>query len=201
LDPTDHQDRTRNGGISRPWRKSCWLAQRYDDTAGRPKRVHSKKEEHNCSVVGTRSKEEEWRPMSPKKTRLGSARLLVAVLSRTGETWELQQARATQPGLRRRRRRIRADMETSRLSRSTGDVSARQEMICLIRERRAAEEAKIDADRRELAELMERGSEYLSPGQIRRIVQCLEGTSEEPLAMLQGLDREIRQLVRDSPEA
>jgi hypothetical protein len=32
-------------------------------------------------------------------------------------------------------------------------------------------------------------------------VQCLNGTSEEPLAMLQGLDREIRQLVRDNPEA
>jgi hypothetical protein len=61
--------------------------------------------------------------------------------------------------------------------------------------------AKIDADRRELAELIEGGSEYLSPGQIRRIVQCLDGTSEEPLAMLQGLDREIRQLVRDNPEA
>jgi hypothetical protein len=29
--------------------------------ARRPRRVHSKKEEHNCSVVGTRSKEEEWR--------------------------------------------------------------------------------------------------------------------------------------------
>jgi hypothetical protein len=64
-----------------------------------------------------------------------------------------------------------------------------------------AEEEKIDADRRELAELIERGSEFLSPGQIRRIVQCLEGTSKEPLSMLQGLDREIRQLVRDNPEA
>jgi hypothetical protein len=77
----------------------------------------------------------------------------------------------------------------------------RQEMIRSIRERPTAEEAKIDADRRELAELMERGFKYLSPGQIRRIVQCLDGTSEEPLAMLQGLDREIRQLVRDNPEA
>jgi hypothetical protein len=36
-------------------KKGCWLAQRYDDTAGRPKRVHSKKEEHNCGVVGTHS--------------------------------------------------------------------------------------------------------------------------------------------------
>jgi hypothetical protein len=53
LDPTDHRDRTRNDGISRPWRKSCWLAQRYDDTEGRPKRVHSKKENHNWGVVGT----------------------------------------------------------------------------------------------------------------------------------------------------
>jgi len=92
-------------------------------------------------------------------------------------------------------------METSRLSRSTGDTSARQEMIRSIRARRAAEEEKIDADRRELAELMERGSDFLSPGQIRRIVQCLEGTSEEPLPMLQGLDREIRQLAGDNPEA
>ncbi len=96
---------------------------------------------------------------------------------------------------------MRANMETSRLSRSTGDTSARQEMIRSISERRAAEEAKIDADRRELAELIEGGSEYLSPGQIRRIVQCLEGTSEEPLPMLQGLDREMRQLVRDNHEA
>jgi hypothetical protein len=35
LDPTDHRDRTRNNGISRPWIKSSWLAQRYDDVAGR----------------------------------------------------------------------------------------------------------------------------------------------------------------------
>jgi hypothetical protein len=34
LDPTDHRDRTRKDGISRPWRKSSWLAQRYDDVAG-----------------------------------------------------------------------------------------------------------------------------------------------------------------------
>ena len=92
-------------------------------------------------------------------------------------------------------------METTRLSRNPGDTSARQEMIRSIRERRAAEEEKIDADMRELAELIERGSEFLSPGQIRRIVQCLDGTSEEPLAMLQGLDREISQLIRDNPEA
>jgi hypothetical protein len=103
--------------------------------------------------------------------------------------------------LREEEAREKADMETSRLSRNPGDTTARQEMIRSIRERRAAEEEKIDADRRELAELIERGSEFLSPGQIRRIVQCLDGTSEEPLAMLQGLDREIRQLVRDNPEA
>jgi hypothetical protein len=94
-----------------------------------------------------------------------------------------------------------ADTETSKPSRGSGDISARQEMIRSIRERRMAEEEKIDADRRELAEMIERGTEFLSPGQIRRIVQCLEGTSEEPLPMLQGLDREIRQLVRDNPEA
>jgi hypothetical protein len=94
-----------------------------------------------------------------------------------------------------------ADMETSRLSRNSGDISARQEMIRSIHERRMAEEEKIDADRRELAELIERGSEFLSPGQIRQIVQCLEGTSEEPLPMLRGLEREIRQLARDNPEA
>jgi hypothetical protein len=117
----------------------------------------------------------------------------------TAGAQEAQEAAAAM--LREEEARIRADMETTRLSRSTGDVSARQEMIRSIRECRAAKEAKIDADRRELAELMERGSEYLSPGRIRRIVQCLNGTSEEPLAMLQGLDREIRQLVRDNPEA
>ncbi len=61
MDPTDHRDRTRNDGISRPWKKSFWLAQRYNYAAGRPRRAHSKKEEHNCSVVGTCSKEEEWR--------------------------------------------------------------------------------------------------------------------------------------------
>jgi hypothetical protein len=119
--------------------------------------------------------------------------------SDTAGAQEAQEAAAA--ALREEEARIRADMETSRLSRFTGDVSARQEIIRSIRERRTAVEAKIDADRRELAELIERGSEYLSPGQIRRIVQCLEGTSEEPLAMLQGLDREIRQLVRDNPEA
>jgi hypothetical protein len=117
----------------------------------------------------------------------------------TAGTQEAQEAAAA--ALREEEARMRADMETSRLSRSTGDTSTRQEMIRSIRERRAAEEAKIDADRRELPELIEGGSEYLSPGQIRRIVQCLEGTSEEPLPMLQGLDREIRQLVRDNQEA
>jgi hypothetical protein len=96
---------------------------------------------------------------------------------------------------------IRADMEKSRLSWTPEDIAARQEKLCLIQERRAAEEEKIDADKRELAELIERGSEFLSPGQVRRIVQCLDGTSEEPLAMLRGLDRGIRQLVRDNPEA
>jgi hypothetical protein len=60
LDPTDHRDQTRNDGISRPWRKSSWLLQRYDDVAGRPRRVHSKKEEHNCGVVGTHSKKRKW---------------------------------------------------------------------------------------------------------------------------------------------
>ncbi len=95
----------------------------------------------------------------------------------------------------------KADTKTSKPSRGSGDISARQEMIRSIRERRMAEEEKIDADRRELVEMIEGGTEFLSPGQIRRIVQCLEGTSEEPLPMLQGLDREIRQLVRDNPEA
>ena len=97
--------------------------------------------------------------------------------------------------------RTRANMETARLSRNPGDTTAGQEMIRSIRERRAAEEEKIDATRHELAELIKRGSDFLSQGQIRRIVKCLDGTSEEPLAMLQGLDREIRQLVRDNPEA
>jgi hypothetical protein len=81
LDPTDHRDRTRNDGISRPWRKSSWLAQRYDDVAGRPRHVHSKKEEHNCGVVGTHSEKKKWRrralehrrPKGPKKIRLESA--------------------------------------------------------------------------------------------------------------------------------
>ncbi len=45
-----------------------------------------------------------------------------------------------------------ADQETSRLSQNSGNSSARQEMIRSIRERRMAEEEKIDADRRELAE-------------------------------------------------
>jgi hypothetical protein len=92
-------------------------------------------------------------------------------------------------------------MDKARLARTPEDVAARQEKLRLIRERRVAEEEKIDADRRELAELIERGSEFLSPGQVRRIVQCLIGTSEEPLPMLQGLDGEIRRLRRDNPEA
>jgi hypothetical protein len=170
-------------------------------------------------VVGTHSKEEGWRrwtldrrrPMSPRKTRLcqrdcwwwsshgraGHGSYNGA--SDTAGTQEAQEAAAA--ALREEEARMRANMVTSRLSRSNGNTSARQEMIRSIRERRAAEEAKIDADRRELAELIEGGSEYLSPGQIRRIMQCLEGTSEEPLPMLQGLDGEIRQLVRDNPEA
>ena len=60
-----------------------------------------------------------------------------------------------------------AGTETSKPSRDSGDVSARQEMIRSIRERRMAEEEKIDADRCELAEMIERGTEFLSPGQIR----------------------------------
>jgi hypothetical protein len=108
--------------------------------------------------------------------------------SDTAGTQEAQEVAAAV--LRKEEARMRANMETS----------ASQEMIRSIRERRAAEEAKIAADRRELAELIEGGSEYLSPGQIRRIVQCLKGTREEPLTMLQGLDREIRQLVRDNHE-
>jgi hypothetical protein len=80
-------------------------------------------------------------------------------------------------------------------------VAAHQEKLRIIQERRAAEEEKIDAERREFAELIERGSDPLSTGQIRRIVQCLNGTNEEPLTMLRGLDREIRQLCRDNPEA
>ncbi len=95
----------------------------------------------------------------------------------------------------------RADLEARRSTRTPDDVAARQEKLRVISERRAAEEEKIDADRRELAELIERGSDLLSAGQIRRIVQCLNGTSEEPLTMLRGLDREIRQLCRDNPEA
>ncbi len=79
-----------------------------------------------------------------------------------------------------------ADMETSRLSRNPGDVSERQEMIRSIRERRMAEEEKIDADRRELAKLIERGTEFLSPGQIRRIVQCLEGPARSHCPCCKG---------------
>ncbi len=75
----------------------------------------------------------------------------------TAGTQEAQEAAAA--ALREEEARMRANMETSRLSRSTGDTSAHQEMIRSIRERRAAEEAKIDADRRELAELIEGGSE------------------------------------------
>jgi hypothetical protein len=45
----------------------------------------------------------------------------------------------------------KADTETSRPSRGSGDISGRQEMIRSIRERRMAEEEKIDAERRELA--------------------------------------------------
>ncbi len=61
----------------------------------------------------------------------------------------------------------KADTEASRSSRGQGDISARQEMIRSIRERRMAEEEKIDADRRELAEMIERGTEFLFPVQIR----------------------------------
>ena len=67
----------------------------------------------------------------------------------TARAREAQEAAAA--ALREEDARTRADMDTSRLSRSTGDTSARQEMIRSIRARRAAEEEKIDADRRELA--------------------------------------------------
>ncbi len=94
-----------------------------------------------------------------------------------------------------------ADQETSRFSQNSGNSSARQEMIRSIRERRMAEEEKIDADRRELAKLIERGTEFLSPGQIRRIVQSLEGTSEEPLSMLRGLDGENQAASQRQPRS
>ncbi len=71
---------------------------------------------------------------------------------------------AAAAALRKEEAWIRADMETTRLSWNPGDTTARQEMIRSIRERRAAEEEKIDPDKRELAELIERGSEFLSPG-------------------------------------
>ncbi len=64
-------------------------------------------------MVGTHGKKEKWRrralerrqPTSPAKTRLESAWLLVAVSPRMGKTWELQQARAAQPGWKERGRR------------------------------------------------------------------------------------------------
>jgi hypothetical protein len=84
------------------------------ETAGRPRRVHSKKEEHNCGVVGTHSEKEKWReralerrrPTSPTKIRLGPTWLLVTVFPRMGKTWGLQQARAAQPGQKARRMRL-----------------------------------------------------------------------------------------------
>ncbi len=45
--------------------------------------------------------------MSPTKTGLRSAWLLVAVCPRRDETWELHQATANQPGREERRRRER----------------------------------------------------------------------------------------------
>ncbi|MFN9909991.1 MAG: hypothetical protein ACK56F_28395, partial [bacterium] len=67
--------------------ESTWLTQRYVDVAGRPRRVHSKKEEHNCGVVGTHSKEGKWhrqaeerrRPSSPAKIGPRPTQRLVAV--------------------------------------------------------------------------------------------------------------------------
>ncbi|MFN9908623.1 MAG: hypothetical protein ACK56F_21265, partial [bacterium] len=44
--------------MSQPWR-STWLTQRFVDVAGRPRRVHSKKEEHNCGVCRHTQQEEE----------------------------------------------------------------------------------------------------------------------------------------------
>ncbi len=41
-DPTDHRDQIRNDGLSRPWRKSSWLLQRYDDVAGRSRGAHGR---------------------------------------------------------------------------------------------------------------------------------------------------------------
>ncbi|MFN9902730.1 MAG: hypothetical protein ACK55Z_28910, partial [bacterium] len=54
-----------------------------------------------------------------------------------------------------------ADQETSRLSQTSGNSSARQEMIRSIRERSIAEDDKKDPDRRELAEQIEAGTEFL----------------------------------------
>jgi hypothetical protein len=54
--------------------------------------------------------------------------------SDTAGAQEAQEAAAA--ALREEEARIRANMETSRLSRSTGDISACQEMIRSIRERR-----------------------------------------------------------------
>ncbi len=56
-----------------------------------------------------------------------------------GDTAGAQEAQeAAAATLREEEARVRADIETSRLSRSTGDSSARQEMIRSIRARRAA---------------------------------------------------------------
>jgi hypothetical protein len=113
---------------------------------------------------------------------------------------EQQEAReATAATLSNEEMWIRADLEMTRPTRTPEDIAPRQEKLCSIHEQRKAEEEKIDANRREFAELIEKGSEFLSPSQVRRIVQCLNGTNEEPLIMLPGLDREIGQLCRDNP--
>ncbi len=71
-----------------------------------------------------------------------------------------------------------------------------EKSICTFCERRAAKEKRIAADRPEMAKLVEKGSDFLSSGQVRWIVQFLHGTRAEPLEMLQRLHGKLRKLCK-----
>jgi hypothetical protein len=84
----------------------------------------------------------------------------------TGDTARVEEAQAAREAaaaaLRDKETRKRADLEAGGSTCTPEDIAAHQEKLSVIQERRAAKEEKIDADKRELAEKIEGGSDLRS---------------------------------------
>ncbi len=93
-DSTDHRDRTRNDGLSWHWRKALGYCSGTTTLRGDQGVLTVGREERNCGVVGTRSKERgmamagEGTPptIESSENRAEPTWLLVAVFPRTGKT-------------------------------------------------------------------------------------------------------------------